>query len=590
MKKKKSYFSVIFRNSKEYFLKARWWGVAEQLTSVLRALLFTLEIIATKRLFDDVTNAKTFSSVAISLLILMFVIVSQQLLSGFGQYLMSKVSYTNMGKFMTEFQKKLGRLPAIYFENPTFLDRIEKAKECLEYESLGHFASISLQMITYYLIYLLSVGGYLFHTSPFLAGVLLFAFVPALIGQIIKAKYFIDLEEVLAPERRRCDTYKKSIVHVRSYKETRMLGAYRYFYKIFLESLDIMTEKRWKTEKKLVYIQVVLNGFTFLGLGIAIYILFTQMMSGLISVGMFASVFVMLSDVFAIMDELISSHLSKGSEIVGQVANFYALMDLDEANDNNQTPDFSEGIEAKNISFTYPGRTKNALSNLSLQIKPGETIAIVGENGSGKTTLVKLLTGLYAPCFGEMTIGGQKVKGESLGQNFSEISGVFQNFQRYKLTLQENVAISDLYVKDNVDRIEHFLKEARFNHPTAKMDTMLSPEFGGIDLSGGQWQRLTIARGLFRTNGFMVLDEPTAAIDPIEESKLYQQFKEIVKDRCAVIVTHRLGSTKFADRIVVMDDGQIVEIGSHEELMKQNGKYRMMWEAQSYWYQKNPLG
>lgn len=586
MRKKKSYFSVIFRNSKEYFIKARWWGVAEQLTAVLRALLFALEMIATKKLFDDVANTKTFTPIATSLFIFMSVIVSQQLVSAFGQYLLSKVSYTNMGKFMVDFQKKLGRLPAIYFENPDFLDQVEKAKECVEYESLGHFASICLQMFTYYLVYLLAVGGYLFQESSLLAALLLLAFVPAFIGQIIKAKYFIDLEELLAPERRRCDAYKKSIIDVRFYKETRMLGCYHYFYKLFLESLDFMTKKRWKTEKKLAYIQMILNGLTFIGLGLSIYLLFTQMMSGLISVGMFAAVFIMLSDVFAIMDELISTHLSEGSEIVGKVSNFYELMDMEEAIDNDQISDFRKGLEAKDISFAYPGRTKNAITNLSLKIKPGETIAIVGENGSGKSTLVKLLTGLYAPCAGEMIIGGQKVVGESSGLNFSEISGVFQNFQRYKLTLQENVSISDLSVEDNIDRIEYFLNEARFEHPKAKMRTMLSPEFGGIDLSGGQWQRLAIARGLFRANEFIVLDEPTAAIDPLEESKLYRQFKEIVKERSAVIVTHRMGSTKFADRIIVMDDGEIVEIGKHEELMKQKGKYYTMWKSQSSWYQK----
>ena len=584
MRKKKSYFLVILRNSKEYFLKARYWGALEQFIAIFRALLFALEMIATKRLFDDVISAVDYLTVVTSLLLLMFVIILQQLLSGLSQYLFSKVSYTNMGKFMVEFQKKLGRFPAIYFENPEFLDKIEKAKECLEYESLGHFASICLQMVTHYLIYLLTVGGYLFVSSPYLAGVVILSFVPAMMGQVLKTKYFVDLEELLAPERRRCNAYKKSIVNVSSYKETRMLGAYHYFYKLFLESLLIMVEKRWEAEKKLAYIQTILNGFTFLGIGISIYILFTQMISGSISVGMFASVFVILSDVFAIMDELISIHLSEGSEILGHVANFYELMDLDEMLDNSEIPDFGKGIEARGISYTYPGQIKDALSNITLYIKPGETIAVVGENGSGKSTLVNVLMGIYAPYSGELIIGGQMHDTKSLRQNYCGISGVFQNFQRYKLTVQENVSISNLCEKENIERIEYFLKEARFDYPSSMMETVLSPEFGGVDLSGGQWQRLAIARGLFRPNEFIVLDEPTAAIDPIEESNLYKQFKEIISDRCAVIVTHRLGSTKFASRIIVMDEGRIVEMGSHEQLMKKRGKYYSMWEAQSAWY------
>lgn len=584
MIKNKSYFSIILRNSREYFSKGRGWAVTEQLTAIFRALVYAAEILVSKRLFDNVARAKAFSPIATSLFLLIFVIIFQELLSGLSQYLLSKVSYSNMGKFMVDFQKKLGRLPAIYFEDAEFLDQIEKAKECLEYESLGHFASLCLQMVSYYLVYLLAVGSYLFFTSPLLGAILLLAFVPALIGQVIKAKYFVDLEEVLAPERRRCKAYKNSIVHVRSYKETRMLGAYKYFYELFLESLHIMTEKRWETEKKLAYIQMGLNGFTFLGLGLSIYILFSQLMAGLISVGMFAAVFLMLGDVFGIIDELVSSQLSQGTELVGQVANFYQLMDLEEDLEENLPVDFSQGIEARNISFSYPGQSKDAIKNLSLEIKSGETIALVGANGSGKSTLVKLLTGLYAPDSGQLIIGGQNVNGQGLGKNYEGISAVFQNFQRYKLSLKENVVISNLNDKDNIGRIKSSLEEASFNYERIPFESILAPEFAGVDLSGGQWQRLAIARGLFRPSEFIVLDEPTAAIDPIEESKLYQQFKEIVADRCAVIVTHRLASTKFADRIILMDSGQILEEGSHEELMEKRGKYYSMWQAQAAWY------
>lgn len=584
MIKNKSYFSIVLRNSREYFSKGRGWAITEQLTAILRALVCAAEILISKRLFDNVAKAKSFSPIATSLFLLIFVIIFQELLAGLSQYLLSKVSYSNMGKFMVDFQKKLGRLPAIYFEDANFLDQIEKAKECLEYESLGHFASLCLQMVSYYFIYLLLVGSYLFFTSPLLGWILLMAFVPAVLGQIIKAKYFVDLEEELAPERRRCQAYKNSIVHVSSYKETRMLGAYKYFFNLFLESLHIMTEKRWQTEKKLAYIQMALNSFTFLGLGLSIYILFSKLMAGHISVGMFAAVFLMLGDVFGIIDELVSSQLSQGSELVGQVANFYQLMDQEENLEENLPADFSQGIEARRISFSYPGQSKDAIKNLSLEIKAGETLALVGANGSGKSTLVKLLTGLYAPYSGQIIVGGQNISGQGLGKNYAGISAVFQNFQRYKLSLKENVTISNLNAKDNVRRIKSSLEEASFNYQGIPLETILAPEFAGIDLSGGQWQRLAIARGLFRPSEFIVLDEPTAAIDPIEESKLYQQFKEIVADRCAVIVTHRLASTKFADRIILMDAGQIVEEGSHEELMKKRGKYYSMWQAQAAWY------
>lgn len=159
-----------------------------------------------------------------------------------------------------------------------------------------------------------------------------------------------------------------------------------------------------------------------------------------------------------------------------------------------------------------------------------------------------------------------------------------QKYQRYKMTLGENVSISDTKTAPNVTKSEHSLTEAGYNGESMSLDIMLSPEFGGIDLSGGQWQRVAIARGLYRTSGFIVLDEPTAALDPIEEKKLYQQFQQLAKGKCAVVVTHRLGSAKLAHRIVVMDGGKITDIGTHEELLARNGKYLEMWKAQAQWY------
>lgn len=593
MKKMTMFFSVVWRNSLQYFGKARWWGIAEQITAVLRALLWTAGLVATQRLFDAVTKPLSsdndFNMIAVCLGTLTIIVVAQQVLSGIGQYLLSKVSYTNMGKFMLEFQRKLGRLPAVYFEDAEFLNKIDKAKECLEYESLGHFASISLQLVTYYLVYFFSIGGYLFILSPLLVIVLLAAFIPAIIGQLVRAKYFARLEEENAPLRRRCDYYKKTISNVLFYKETRMLGAFHYFFHLFMDSLHTMTEKRWKTEKKLAVLQLFLNGLSFIGLGVSILILFNATMCGDISIGAFAAVFVTLTDVFAIMDELVSSHLSEGSETLAQVINFYRLMDVDEANGKEDTPDFSKGITIKNATFTYPGRNDAAVHNVSLKIKPGETIAVVGENGSGKSTLVKLLTGVYLPDEGTVELGDVNTKNASRIAIHEGISGVFQNFQRYKMTLAENVCISDTKQQVSKEKIQSALREAGFNNEYASLDTVLSPEFDGIDLSGGQWQRLAIARGLYRTNNFIVLDEPTAAIDPIEESRLYKQFKSIVEDRNAVIVTHRLSSTKFADRIIVMDNGSIVESGTHHELLARKGKYAEMWNAQAAWYKDEYL-
>ena len=592
MKREKRYglVPIILRNSIEYFKKAKLWGLAEQMVAVLRALSWTAGIITTQRLFDAITrpdlSETDFWQIASYLGILALVLIGQQLLGGLGQYLLSRVSYTNMGLYMVEFQEKLGRLPAKHFEDTNFLNDVNKAKECLEYETLGHFASTCLQLVTYYLVFFVSVGGYLFWLSPVLPFVILLSFVPAFLGQLAQVKIFSVLEEEKSQLRRECDYYQKTIIDKTFFKETRLLGAFNYFYDLFIRSLSIKVEKTWKTERKVAIIHLLLGLISFIGLGSAILILFYSTMSGQISIGSFAAVFVSLTQIFSIMDEMVHQHLSGGSEALGQVTNVYRLMDLSEVAGEFTNPDYSKNIVANEISFAYPLQNKLAVKDVSLTIHDGETIAIVGENGSGKSTLVRLLMGLYTPDSGVVTIGGLNTKTTHPDSLYSHISGIFQHYQRYKMTLAENVSISDVKRAEDIEKINRSLQEADFDKGKIDLDTMMSPEFGGVDLSGGQWQRLAIARGLYREHHFILLDEPTASIDPIEEAMLFNQFRRLTAGKSAAIVTHRLGSTKLADRIIVMDKGEISDFGTHEELLNRGGKYADMWQAQAKWYEK----
>lgn len=228
-------------------------------------------------------------------------------------------------------------------------------------------------------------------------------------------------------------------------------------------------------------------------------------------------------------------------------------------------------LEIKNTSFSYLGSEKLIIDNINLEIKPKETIAIVGENGAGKSTLMKLILGVYMPTTGDVLFNGYNIKELSQHSIFSKSSAVFQKFQKYKFSLRENISISDIdnvndeKIKKNLEEVEVELERDYFSEG---LDTILSREFGGIDLSGGQWQRVAIARGLHNFSNLIVLDEPTAAIDPIEEGKIFNKFKEITKDKTAIIVTHRMGTVKIADRVVVLDEGKISEIGAHEEFIK----------------------
>ncbi|MCL2572053.1 MAG: ABC transporter ATP-binding protein/permease [Defluviitaleaceae bacterium] len=587
MNKKYGFFILAGRSIGMYFRAAKWFGILEQTLAILHSFSWAIGIVATQLLFDAAFRAsggnESFWYIAAPLLILAIVAIAQQVLNGAENFIANEVSYKNQGQFMAKLQRKLQRVPAQNFENTAFLDDVNKAREGAA--EVAELAWISLQFFTFYVVFFATVGVYLFLLSPMLLIVLFISFIPAIIGQYFHVKIFTKLEEENAPMRRRYEYYQKAIADREFYKETRILGAFRYFHALFSQTMLVVTKKIWRTERKMAVIMLLLNVATFIGLGISTYLLFTNTMTGIISIGAFAAVFAALNHIFGIMDELLIWNLGGITKNIGKAANYMRVMDMEEVDGADGTPDFSKGIVAENISFSYPGREECAVKNLSLTINPRETIAIVGENGAGKSTLVRILTGIYRPDSGTVTIGGLNSTKTQPNAIFNGISGVFQRYQRYKMTLAENVAISDTAITQNNTEINNAISYAEFNEDNANLETMLSPEFDGIDLSGGQWQRLAIARGLYRKNNFIVLDEPTAAIDPIEEARIYNQFKQLAKDKCAVVVTHRLGSAKLADRIVVMDNGVIVGLGTHSELISKDGKYADMWTAQVTWYE-----
>lgn len=189
--------------------------------------------------------------------------------------------------------------------------------------------------------------------------------------------------------------------------------------------------------------------------------------------------------------------------------------------------------------------------------------------------------GLYQPTKGSVSINGYDTKETAPDMIFEHFSVVFQEFNRYKMTLRENIELSD---KNKHGSFKQALDKANFVKPnTLSYDTVLSREFGGIDLSGGQWQKVAIARSYYRDREIVVLDEPTAAIDPIEEANLYRQFFALSRDKTSIIVTHRLGSATLADKIILLENGQVIAQGTHNELLK-HATYHHMWQSQAKWY------
>ena len=275
---------------------------------------------------------------------------------------------------------------------------------------------------------------------------------------------------------------------------------------------------------------------------------------------------------------------------VAYMRDFFYLDELDyEKREPNATGYEKGSIEFKNVSFTYPNTEREILHNVSVSIRPGEKIAIVGENGSGKSTFVALLCALYRPGSGSITINGESIYAH-LSRTRKTLSAVFQDFARYEATIRENITISDSGRQADDNELTALARrtgawECIEAQPAGFDEEVGSFSAKGNNLSGGQWQKIAITRCAYRSDAkIMILDEPTAALDPVAEAELYRHFAALTGDRTAILISHRLGITRLVDRILVFRDGRIEEDGSHEELMARKGLYAEMYNAQAKWY------
>ncbi|MBQ9765197.1 MAG: ABC transporter ATP-binding protein [Lachnospiraceae bacterium] len=492
------------------------------------------------------------------------------------------------GNQLCAFSKKI---ELSELENPEVLDRFKKA-EATSFTSphtglRAHFYFIDrLSMIVTGLAgcigAMLVVGGY----SPVLVISGLIGIIPALVSKIYFEKLLTRIRRMQSNIKRRCDYLWSLFTNRESMKEMRVMGFGGYLKNkwevVNTERVEELRKVRLDVGKKQVIGISVVNLFYALNIAVAVYL----MVNGHISIGAFAACLSAFATYHTHMQGVIAT-VAETVSVYDGVADYYEYFTIPTETDGDvEYKAFEDKIVADNIYFRYSGSTRDALSGLSCEIKRGEHVVIVGENGSGKTTFSKLLTGAYLPSKGSIAYDNRKTEELSRKSLYDHISIVSQDFVHYNFTLGENIGISDLSRNDTnaMEKLVEAVAGEEFLAKFGGLDTQLGREFGGMELSGGEWQKVAIARGLWKQSDIIILDEPTSALDPLVEYDILSKFVEMIQDKTSVIISHRVGICRSADKIIVMKDGRMVECGKHEELLNMGGEYSHIWNEQAKWY------
>ena len=484
-----------------------------------------------------------------------------------------------------ELGEKGGRLSLIQYEDVEINNRLKRAQDCIEH---GRFSDLSLSVFNI-LAEVLKVGSTLFilaRFSPLLALVSLLSVVPYFVVRLIRGKEFYELKKYQAAGERRRNYLYDLFGDKRVVKELRIFGIESYIEEKLYQTRDAMNQELWDFKKRDICSFLLCEILCKCGYVLSIIIAILLLMNHRLDFGMLAASLVAFTS-FQLAAKYFLISLGRIPECAAFVRDYYDFIDIDEDVHGTEKfePNFDK-INVKNVCFAYPNTDHLTISDISLDIKKNESIAIVGNNGSGKTTLVKLLTDLYKVQEGEILYGTQNIKDLETKEFYQNVSIVSQDFVKYEMTLQENIGISDWKQMGNTDKIQELLKQMDLPELSEvdTLNTLLGSEFDGRDLSIGQWQKLAIARGMFKESSIIVLDEPTAALDPIMETTILKMFLQIAKEKTAIIVSHRIGICREVDKIIVMKKGKVVEIGNHDELLAKKGEYYQLYKMQQKWY------
>jgi ATP-binding cassette subfamily B protein len=476
------------------------------------------------------------------------------------------------------------------FEDSELQDSLERARRqaASRMSLLGQLFGQAQSVVT-----IISFAAGLFLYAPWLIVLMAIALLPAFIGEAHFNAQTYSLNFARTPERRELDYVRRTGASVETAKEVKIFGLnpflierYRKLASSFYDANSALAVRRATFGSALTALGTV-----------AYYVAYAYIVWRTLHGDFTIGDLTFLAGSFRRLRNLLEDLLMGFSQVAGQALYLDDLFSFFEIKPEIVSPanplpfpnPIRIGFTFENVGFRYPGAERWAVRHLDFTLHAREVLALVGENGAGKTTVVKLLARLYDPDEGRVLLDGHDLRAYDLAELRSNIGVIFQDFVRYNLTAAENIAVGRIEARDDRARIVDAAHRSLADEVIAKLpnryEQVIGKLFrGGIDLSGGEWQKIAIARAYMRDAQVLILDEPTAALDARSEFEVFQRFKELSRDKTAVLISHRFSSVRMADRIIVLAEGTVEAAGTHEELLQQQGRYAELFELQAAGY------